>query len=406
MAHNEGSRLDVIVLGGGLTGLTQALALQQSGLAVAVVDRAPPDTQRTDTFDGRVTSLAYGSHSMLAQLGVWSALAKQAEPILDIRVSDEGMPFYLHFDHRDVGDRPFGFMVENRYLRRALQDAIAASAVQWLAPAEALAVTRTSSRVEVELADGRQLRAAVIVSAEGRGSSLRQDAGIRCLSWRYGQTAIVTTVEHERPHHGVAKEHFLPAGPFALLPMTGNRSALVWTEERDIAEIMLALPADEFDAEIAHRAGDYWGRITAVGPRWSYPLGLQNAERYVDRRLALIGDAAHAMHPIAGQGLNLGFRDAAALAEVVVDAARLGLDIGDPSVLARYQEWRRFDALTMLVMTDGLNRAFSNRSGLLRLGRGLGLGMINAWPQAKRFFERHAAALAGDLPRLIRGAAL
>lgn len=394
------------MLGGGLTGLTQALAMAQAGLAVAVLDRAAPAVQREEAFDGRVTSLAYGSYSMLERLGVWPALADQAEPILDIRVSDEGMPFYLHFDHRDVGDRPFGFMVENRFLRRALQDAVAASTVRWLAPVEVASVERLTGRVEARLADGRSVRAALVVGADGRDSQLRREAGIRCLSWRYGQTAIVTTVAHERPHDGVAKEHFLPAGPFALLPMTANRSALVWTEREGLAQTMLTLPDEAFNAEIQARAGDYWGAITAIGPRWSYPLGLQNAERYIDRRLALIGDAAHAMHPIAGQGLNLGLRDAAALAEVVVDAARLGLDIGDAAVMDRYQEWRRFDALTMLVMTDGLNRAFSNRSGLLRLGRGLGLGMINAWPQARRFFERHAAALAGDLPRLIRGAAL
>lgn len=406
MAIRQAASTDVLIVGGGLTGLTLALVLSRAGLDVTVLDAADPASQRGAAFDGRVTSLAYGSCSMLRQLGVWSGIEAQAEAILDIRVSDSGMPFYLHFDHSDVGDRPFGYMVENRFLRTALHESAATATIDWMAPARADTIERHASHVTARLAGGGEIRATLAVGAEGRMSPLRREAGIRCLSWQYPQSAIVTTVAHELPHRGVAKEHFLPAGPFALLPMKGHRSSLVWTERQELAAEMLSLGQDEFDAEIQWRAGDHWGRMSADGPRWSYQLGLHNAERYIDRRLALVGDAAHAMHPIAGQGLNLGLRDVAALGEVVVEAARLGLDVGSETVLNRYQEWRRFDALTMLLMTDGLNRLFSNPSGLLRLLRGLGLGMVNSLPQAKRFFERRAAAMSGDLPRLVRGEAL
>jgi len=398
---------DALIIGGGMIGLSQALAFASAGLRAVVIDRQAPAALTAPPYDGRVTSIAFGSHAMFDRLGVWPFMADQAEPILEIRVSDGGMPLFLHFDHREVGDRPFGFMVENRHIRIALLRGIEAAAdATLLAPAEIARIERHAGGVVAHLADGRSVKAPLLVGAEGRNSGLRAEAGIRLLSWDYPQDAIVCTVRHERPHFGIAKEHFLPAGPFALLPMRGDRSALVWTERRELAESMLALPDAAFDAEIAARAGDHWGAMHCDSPRWRYPLGLQNAERYIDDRLALIGDAAHAMHPIAGQGLNLGLRDVAALAEVVTEAARLGLDHGDGAVLRRYQRWRRFDAFTMLLMTDGLNRLFSNNFGPVRLARSLGLGMVNGLPPLKRLFERHAAALSGDLPRLIRGQAL
>jgi 2-octaprenyl-6-methoxyphenol hydroxylase len=398
---------EILIAGGGMIGLTQALAFASAGLSVVVVDRQPQEVLLDAGQDGRVSSIAYGSHAVFDQLGAWVQMAPFAEPILDIRVSDGHMPFFLHFDHRDVGDRPFGFMLENRRIRLALYDAVAAApGVTLLAPEELQDIERSQSRATATLGDGRRIRADLLVAADGRGSELRQQAGIRQLAWRYDQTAIVCTVRHEEPHHGVAKEHFLPAGPFALLPMQGNRSSLVWTEKPDHAEAMLALTDEDFDAEIQARAGDHWGAIHCDSRRWAYPLGLANSERYIDQRLALVGDAAHAMHPIAGQGLNLGLRDVAALAEVAVDAARLGLDFGDPQTLERYQQWRRFDALTMLVMTDGLNRLFSTDSSPIRLLRGLGLGAVERVSPLKRFFERHAAAMSGDLPRLVQGQAL
>ena len=398
---------DILISGGGMIGLTQALAFASAGLDVVVVERVPRVVVTDAGHDGRVSSIAYGSHAVFERLGVWSEMAKSAEAIRDIRVSDDKMPFFLHFDHRDVGERPFGFMVENRHIRNALFKGVdEAAGITLLAPEELRDVERAPARVTAHLRDGRRIRAGLLVAADGRQSALRQAAGIRQLSWQYNQTAIVCTVAHELPHDGVAKEHFLPAGPFALLPMRGNRSALVWTEKPDLAAAMTALSDEDFDAEIQARAGDHWGQIHCDSPRWSYPLGLANSERYIDQRLALVGDAAHAMHPIAGQGLNLGLRDVAALAEVVVDAARLGLDFGDGLTLARYQQWRRFDALTMLVMTDGLNRLFSIDAAPVRLLRGLGLGAVEKMNPLKRLFERHAAAMSGDLPKLVRGEAL
>ena len=400
-------KTDVLIVGGGMIGLAQALALASAGLRSVVVERQPTDALTAMDHDGRVSTISYGSAAMFAQLGAWDHMMDHAEPISEIRVADNGAPLFLHFDHREVGDRPFGFTVENRYIRLALHKAMEGKAeITLIAPGELTSLERLQSGVHGTLSDGRTIRAPLVVGAEGRHSPLRQAAGIRSLSWQYDQTAIVTTVRHAGGHGRIAAELFLPAGPFALLPMRGNRSALIWTEKNADAAKFLALNDAAFNDEIMARAGDHWGSIECDAPRWSYPLGLQNAERYIDTRLALIGDAAHGMHPVAGQGLNLGLRDVAALAEVVIDNARLGLDMGGGEVLRRYQQWRRFDALTMLMMTDGLVRLFSNDITPVRLARVLGLGVVNKIGPAKRFFERHAAAMTGDLPKLIRGEAL
>lgn len=398
---------DILIVGGGIIGVSQALALASAGLRTVVVERQTTAALTATSHDGRVSTISFGSAAMFGQIGAWEHMVDHAEPIAEIRVADNGAPLYLHFDHREVGDRPFGFTVENRFVRMALYRAQELAAnIELIIPAEVVEVERGPYNVRASLADGRTIRATLVIGAEGRNSPLRKAAGIRCLSWQYDQTAIVTTVRHEGGHGGIASELFLPAGPFALLPMQGNRSALIWTERSCDVPELLALDDAAFNAAIMDRAGGHWGQIECDAPRWNYPLGLLNAERYIDNRLALIGDSAHGMHPVAGQGLNLGLRDVAALAEVLVDSARLGLDIGGGEGLRRYQQWRRFDALKMLMMTDGLVRLFSNDITPVRRARVLGLGLVNRIGPAKRYFERQAAAMAGDLPKLIRGEAL
>lgn len=414
MAEATGSplRCDVVVVGGGLVGLSLAAALGQSGLAVAVVDREPPATAAADPFDGRGSAIAWGSAQVLRGLGLWPMLASAAAPILDIRVSDGASLLFLHYDHRAVGAEPLGYIIENRFIRRALYARLAAlPTVRLLAPAAVAVLARASGQVEAQLADGRVVAARLAVAADGPGSPMRGAAGIGVVRWDYPQTGIVCSIRHDRPHRGVAHECFLPAGPFAVLPLpdseTGEyRSSIVWTERAALAPAMMALPDAEFAQEIALRFGDSLGAIGVVGGRWAYPLRLLQAERYADRRLALVGDAAHVIHPIAGQGLNLGLRDVAALAECVVDARRLGLDLGAGDVLARYERWRRFDNLTLMAVTDGLVRLFSNDLPPVRLARDLGLALVDRMPALKRLFMRHAMGVVGDLPRLIRGEAL
>jgi 2-octaprenyl-6-methoxyphenol hydroxylase len=394
---------DVLVVGGGLVGLSLGIGLAQGGLDVVVVDREAPTEQVLPAFDGRVSAIAYASRRALEALGIWQHVA-EAEPILDIRVTDGDSPLFVHYDHREVGPEPFGHIVENRHLRLALQAVSAETkGLTLLAPAAVKKLDRGPTEVEALLADGRRVRAALAVGAEGRQSPTRDSAGIRTTTWSYGQVGIVCTVRHEKPHRGVAQERFLPAGPFAILPMTGNRSSLVWTERADLAPALLALPEHEFLAEMAKRFGDYLGKLEVEGPRWSYPLSFLHAERYVAHRLALAGDAAHGIHPISGQGLNLGLRDVATLIEILVGQARLGLDIGDPLALEAYERWRRVDVFVLGAITDGLNRLFSNDIAPVRLIRDVGLGIVEQIPPLKRVFMRHARGDMGELPRLLRG---
>jgi 2-octaprenyl-6-methoxyphenol hydroxylase len=398
---------DIVVIGGGLAGLPFAIACAGAHLRVVVIDREPPAGQLAEPFDGRSSAIAYGSRRVLDGLGIWPFVEAEAQPILDIRVADQGSPLFLHYDHREVGDQPFGWIVENRVLRRAMFRRMAdLSELTHLAPAEPIRVDRGADGVEVELADGRTIRARLVVGADGRNSPLRQAAGIRTFGTDFRQHAISGTVSHEKPHHGVAVEHFLPSGPFAILPMTGNRSSIVWTERAALAPAMMRLDKADFDREVSHRFGDFLGAVEWSGPRWCYPLHSLSAERVIDRRLALIGDAAHVIHPIAGQGLNLGIRDVAALAELVVDAHRLGLDPGAADVLERYQRWRRVDTLALTAVTDGLNRLFSNDVGPIRFARDLGLALVQRTPPLKRLLMRHAMGVLGTLPRLVRGETL
>jgi len=396
---------ELVIAGAGLTGMLLGVACAGAGLEVAIVDPQDPAAMLDAGFDGRTSAIAYGSRLVFDGIGLWPQIAAEAEPIREIRVADDGSPLFLHYDSRDLGgDTPLGYIVENRVLRRALYErAQALPNMRLLAPRRVAAVEASATGTLAHLDDGERLRARLVAAADGKDSPLRQAAAIRATQWRYRQTGIVTTVAHARPHGGIAVEHFLPAGPFAILPMTGNRSSIVWTEHADLAPRILALADAEFAAELRARFGGFLGELEPVGPRWAYPLALLQAERYVARRLALVGEAARVIHPIAGQGLNIAIRDVAALSELIVDQRRRGLDIGDESVLDRYQRWRRADAVLLAAVTDGLNRLFSNTIPPLRLARDLGLAAVHRLPPVKRLLMRHAMGTIGDRPRLARG---
>ena len=395
---------DILVIGGGMVGLSFACAAAGAGIGVTVVERLTAEASLEGAFDGRVSAIAAGSARLLETLGIWQGTEGDRQPILDIRVSDTESPLFLHYDHRDVGDQPFGHIVENRVLRRALfARAAQLSGLAFRAPAEVATLDRDQDRATATLVDGTIIRARLVVGADGKRSATRAAAGIAVTRRPYRQTAIVCTVAHQRPHEGIAQERFLAAGPFAILPLPGNRSSLVWTERADLAPTLVALDDAAFLSELGDRFTDYLGALSLVGPRWHYPLELSWAARATETRLVLIGDAAHAIHPIAGQGLNLGLRDVATLAEIVVDAARLGLDIGSAGGLGRYPGARRVDVLTMGLVTDGLNRLFANDIAPIRGIRDLGLAAVERAPPLKRLFMRHAMGLVGDLPRLVRG---
>lgn len=395
---------EVLIIGGGMVGLTLATALAGAGVSVALVDRDAPEHHQSSAFDGRTSAIAWGSALALGGIGVWPGLEPAAEPILEIRVSDGPSLLFLHYHHAEVADHPLGYIVENRDIRRALHARLATlDRATLLAPARLESLERDRRGVRAALADGRIVEAMLAIAADGRDSPLRQQAGIPVTEWSYPQTGIVCTIVPEKPHRGVAHERFLSAGPLAVLPMRENRASIVWTEHRALAPALLALDDEALAAALTRRFGPQLGRLRIEGPRWSYPLALLHAARYVDERLALIGDAAHAIHPIAGQGLNLGLRDVAALAEILVDAHRLGLDLGAADLLERYQRWRRFDNVALAAVTDALNRLFSNSVPLIRLARDFGLGLVNELVPLRRFFMRDAMGVTGELPRLVRG---
>jgi 2-octaprenyl-6-methoxyphenol hydroxylase len=402
---------DVVICGGGMVGLTLGLALAQGGLKTVIVDAGRPSAILDPKFDGRVSALAYASVRMLGALGVWDGLKADAQPIREILVTDgrpskPASPFSLHFDSAEVGTESLGAIAENRHIRSSLYAAVeAAPNLELIAPAAVKSVAVESGGAIVRLADGQEIRTALAVAADGRDSPLRAQMGINVIGWSYPQIGIVATVDHEKPHNGVAYEHFLPSGPFAILPMTGNRSSLVWTEAKTKAPALLAMDEAAFNAELTARFGNHLGTTKAAGPRWSYPLSFHLARSFVSPRFALAGDCAHGIHPIAGQGLNLGLKDAAALAEVLLDAARLGRDIGALDTLKRYERWRRFDSFALAASTDALNRLFSNDIAPLRHLRDLGLGIVDSIGPARRFFMRHAGGDIGTLPKLMKGEA-
>jgi 2-octaprenyl-6-methoxyphenol hydroxylase len=402
--------VDVLIAGGGFAGLTLALALRRAlGPSFSVVV-ADPALGKSHADDERASAIVAAARRLFEALDVWQSMADEAQPILDMVVTDSKLgdavrPVFLTFAGEIEPGEPFAHMIENRYLIAALAEKATASGVA-LRAAAAGKVANDGERVGVELADGAAFRARLLVAADGARSTIRETAGIATHGWNYGQSAIVANVGHERDHEGRAEEHFLPAGPFAILPLKGRRSSIVWTEQAREAERIMALPDDAFHAELEQRFKLHLGEITVAGARRVHPLGFFVARSFVAERIALAGDAAHVIHPIAGQGLNMGLKDVAALAEVIVDAARLGLDPGSAAVLERYQRWRRFDTMAMGFATDGLNRLFSNRSDVLRLVRDIGLGMVDRVPNLKRLFMREAAGLMGEVPKLLRGEVL
>lgn len=403
---------DILIAGAGFAGLSLGIALKQAlGPSFKVVV-ADPALARGD--DPRASAIVAAARRLFETLGVWQEIAPRAQPILDMavtdsRLSDAVRPTFLTFDGEVAPDEPFAHMVENAPLLAALLAKARAEGVALLNTAVADFAT-APDRIAVQLRDGTTHAVRLLVAADGARSSIRERAGIATHGWDYRQSSIVTTVRHARDHNGRAEEHFLPAGPFAILPLKrdagGHRSSIVWTEETHEAERIVALDDAGFHAALEQRFGLHLGEIAASGPRRAFPLGLHIARSFVAERIALVGDAAHVIHPIAGQGLNMGLKDVAALAEAIVDAARLGLDPGSPVTLDRYQRWRRFDTMAMGVATDGLNRLFSNHSDALRLARDVGLGVVDRLPALKQLFIREAAGLAGEVPKLLKGEAL
>src|ERR1700722_1859554 len=400
----------IVIGGGAFAGLGLGLALRQGlGADIAIVVADPALSSRPSR-DPRATAIVAACRRLFGAIGVWDQVAANAQPILDMTVTDSRLedttrPVFLTFSGDIEPGEPFAHMIENRHLIDALVERAQVEGIDL----RATAVTSFDSRpdgVDVTLADGSTVEASLLVAADGARSKLRERAGIATHGWEYDQSGIVVTVGHERDHGGRAEEHFLPAGPFAILPLKGNRSSLVWTEKRDEAARIVALSDDEFHGELEQRFGLHLGEIKALDKPRGFPLGYFVARSFIGERLALIGDAAHVIHPIAGQGLNLGLKDVAALAEVIVDAERLGIDLGQADVLDRYQRWRRFDTMAMGLATNSLNLLFSNESTLLRTVRAIGLGLVDRPPPLKSLFIRQAAGLSGEVPRLLKGEAL
>ncbi len=400
---------DILIVGGGLGGPSLALALAQAGFSVTIVDAEPEAVRKNAAFDGRAYALALASVRLLSRLGLWDGIADNTQPMLEIKVSDgragEGplSPFFLHFDHAEIEEGPMGHMCEDRFLRRALLEALRQTpGITPISGERVVAQEVGTGHALIRLASGRTLTAGLLVGCDGRGSGTAARAGIGRTGWGYGQTALVAAIAHEAPHHGIAHQFFMPSGPLAILPLPGNVSSIVWSETDATAAEFHALDDADFMEVLRPRFGDFLGDIALRGKRYTYPLGLSLADRFVADRVALVGDAAHGMHPIAGQGLNAGLRDVAALAQVLSDARNRGEDIGAADVLARYQQWRRFDTATLAMATDLTNRLFSNDNPILRLGRDIGMGVVGALPGLRRGLIREAAGLTGDLPDLMR----
>jgi 2-octaprenyl-6-methoxyphenol hydroxylase len=403
---------DIVIVGGGLNGPALGLALAQGGLRVVVVDARPAAARAEVGFDGRAYALAIASKRLLSVIGVWGLLADRVQPIPKIKASDGVVgrgpaPFFLTFDAAELEEGPMGFMAEDRHLYAAFLGAMADAGVTLISGETVVSQEVTAQGVAVTLASGRQISASVLVGCDGRASGVAARAGIGRTGWGYGQTALVTAVAHAADHQGVAQQYFMPSGPLAILPLPGGHlSSIVWSEADAQAKAIQALSDGDYLEALRPRFGDFLGDISLAGERFTYPLSLTLANSFVVPRVALVGDAAHGVHPIAGQGLNLGLRDVGALAQVLIEAARRGEDIGAVDVLERYQTWRRFDSTALALGMDGVNRLFSNDNPVLRLGRDLGMGLVNAVPGLRRGFMRQAAGLSGEVPRLLAGRAI
>ncbi|WP_281409933.1 ubiquinone biosynthesis hydroxylase [Rhizobium grahamii] len=412
MRYSQGTERDamrdMLVVGAGYVGLSAAVAVKQAAphLNVAIVEAAPAGAWEKDM---RASAIIAAATKMLEVFGIWNEIEPDAQPInkmivTDSKTSDPVRPVFLTFDGEVQDGRPFAHMVPNLSLVRALRGACERLGIEIHHGVSATGLDSGDTHAEVTLSNGKTIEARLVVACDGVRSHVRELAGIKTVSWDYGQSGIVATVEHERPHNGCAEEHFLPAGPFAILPLKNNRSSLVWTESTQEAARLVRSDDLVFEEELERRFGHKLGAIKVVGDKRAFPLGLTLARAFVAPRLALAGDAAHGIHPISGQGLNLGFKDVAALAETIVEADRLGLDIGSINTLERYQAWRRFDTFRMGVTTDVLNRLFSNDLAPIRLARDVGLGIVERLPGLKSFFIGQAAGTtAPDNPRLLAG---
>ncbi|MEP2029585.1 MAG: FAD-dependent monooxygenase [Paracoccaceae bacterium] len=403
---------DITIVGGGLNGPALALAMAHTGHSVTIIDALSEKVRKNAAFDGRSYALALTSKRLLEAIGVWPDLKPHAQPMLEIKVTDgragEGpSPFFMHFDHAEIEEGPMGFMVEDRHLRRAFLDGMSAEPLITQLSGETVVDQYVDTNsVSVTLASGQRIKSKLLVGSDGRSSGTAVRAGIKRTGWGYGQTALVCAVAHEKPHNGIAHQFFMPSGPLAILPLTGNRCSIVWTETDAEVHRINAMNDTEYLETLRPRFGNFLGDISLAGQRFSYPLNLTLANRFIARRLALVGDAAHGVHPIAGQGLNAGLRDIAALAETLTMAQRRGEDIGSSLVLERYEQWRRFDTTSLALATDAFNRLFSNDNFFLRAARDIGMGIVNSAPAMRRGFIREAAGLTGDIPRLMQGKVL
>lgn len=400
---------DILIIGGGLNGPALALALADGGFRVTIIDALPVDARGDDGFDGRGYALALASQRLLAAVGVWGDVAAHSQPIEQVKITDgragEGSsPWRLDFHSDELAEGPMGYMVEDRHLYRAFQNRLKRHPLITQINGETVVSQHVGvAHASVETASGKRLTGQILIGSDGRKSGTATRAGIKRRGHDYNQTALVCAIEHELPHHGIAHQFFMPPGPLAILPLTGHRCSIVWSETSDEAARIHALCDQDYLAYLRPRFGSFLGQIKIAGARFTYPLNLTLANSFVAPRLALIGDAAHGVHPIAGQGLNLGLRDVGALAQVLVEAKRRGEDIGAVDVLDRYQAWRNFDTTALAAATDGFNKLFSNDNSLLRVGRDVGLGIVNALPSLRKTFIREAAGLTGDVPKLLQG---